>query len=158
MGRHLTRWLIPLPAILLAFWPTTVQAEAQPGLNTTYYTINEIPPLQSTSEYPICGSEIENNINRNYDYELYEDCTYDLFMVHMTGYITLPEHQTIEFMIASDDGGEITIGDNTFGVVGSGLHLDYVRCVGIDRRKCATRIVDVRERRSNLPNARLENR
>ena len=116
MGRHLTRWLIPLPAILFAFWPTTVQAEAQPGLNTTYYTIDEIPPLQSTSEYPVCGSEIENNINRNYDGELFEDCTYDLFMVHMTGYITIPEHQTIEFMIASDDGGEITIGGNTFGV------------------------------------------
>ncbi len=116
MGRHLTRWLIPLPAIVLAFWPTTVRAEAQPGLNTTYYTIDEIPPLQSTSEYVVCGSEIENNINRNYDGELYEDCTYDLFMVHMTGYITIPEHQTIEFMIASDDGGEITIGGNTFGV------------------------------------------
>ncbi len=116
MGRRLTRWLIPLPAILFAFWPTTVQAETQPGLNTTYYTIDEIPPLQSTSEYPVCGSEIENNINRNYDYELFEDCTYDLFMVHMTGYITIPEHQTIEFMIASDDGGEITIDGNTFGV------------------------------------------
>ncbi len=116
MGRRLTRWLIPLPAILFAFWPTTVQAEAQPGLNTTYYTIDEIPPVQSTSEYPVCGSEIENNINRNYDYELFEDCTYDLFMVHMIGYITIPEHQTIEFMIASDDGGEITIDGNTFGV------------------------------------------
>lgn len=116
MGRHLTRWLIPLPAILFAFWPTTVQAETQPGLNTTYYTIDEIPPVQSTSEYLVCGSEIENNINRNYDGELFEDCTYDLFMVHMTGYITIPEHQTIEFMIASDDGGEITIDGNTFGV------------------------------------------
>jgi len=116
VGRRLTRWLIPLPAIVLAFWPTTVRAEAQPGLNTTYYTIDEIPPLQSTSEYPVCGSEIENNINRSYDGELFEDCTYDLFMVHMTGYITIPEHQTIEFMIASDDGGEITIDGNTFGV------------------------------------------
>jgi hypothetical protein len=116
VGRRLTRWLISLPAILFAFWPTTVAAEAQPGLNTTYYTIDEIPPLQSTSEYPVCGSEIENNINRNYDYELFEDCTYDLFMVHMTGYITIPEHQTIEFMIASDDGGEVTIDGNTFGV------------------------------------------
>jgi hypothetical protein len=116
VGRRLTRWLIPLPAILFAFWPTTVQAETQPGLNTTYYTIDEIPPLQSTSEYPVCGSEVENNINRNYDGELFEDCTYDLFMVHMTGYITIPEHQTIEFMIASDDGGEITIDGNTFGV------------------------------------------
>ncbi len=116
MGRRLTRWLIPLPAIVLAFWPTTVRAETQPGLNTTYYTIDEIPPVQSTSEYPVCGSEIENNINRSYDGELFEDCTYDLFMVHMTGYITIPEHETIEFMIASDDGGEVTIGGNTFGV------------------------------------------
>ena len=116
MGRRLTRWLIPLQAILFAFWPTTVQAEVQPGLNTTYYLIDEIPPVQSTSEYLVCGSEIENNINRNYDGELFEDCTYDLFMVHMTGYITIPEHQTIEFMIASDDGGEITIDGNTFGV------------------------------------------
>jgi hypothetical protein len=116
VGRRLTRWLIPLPAILFAFWPTTVRAETQFGLNTTYYIIDEIPPLQSTSEYLVCGSEIENNINRNYDGELFEDCTYDLFMVHMTGYITIPEHQTIEFMIASDDGGEITIDGNTFGV------------------------------------------
>jgi hypothetical protein len=85
-------------------------------LNTTYYTINEIPPVQSTSEYPVCGSEIENNINRSYDGEPYEDCTGDLFMVHMTGYITIPEHETIEFMIASDDGGEVTIDGNTFGV------------------------------------------
>ncbi len=37
-------------------------------------------------------------------------------MVHMTGYITIPEHETIEFMIASDDGGEVTIDGNTFGV------------------------------------------
>ena len=116
MGRHLTRWLIPLPAIVLSFWPTLVRAEVQPGLQTTYYTIDAIPPVQSTIEYSLCGSEIENNINRSYDGEPYLDCTYDLFMVHMTGFIEIPEHQTIEFMIASDDGGEITIGGNTFGV------------------------------------------
>jgi hypothetical protein len=39
-----------------------------------------------------------------------------LFMVHMTGFIEIPEHDTIEFFLASDDGGEITIGNNTFGV------------------------------------------
>ena len=116
MGRNLTRWLIPLPAILFSIWPTTVRAEPIPGLNTTYYTIDEIPPVQSTSEYPVCGSEVENNINRSYDGEPYEDCTGDLFMVHMTVYITIPEHDTIEFMLASDDGGEITIGDEMFGV------------------------------------------
>ena len=115
VGRNLTRWLIPLPAILFSFFPQTANAEPTPGLATTYYTIDEIPPLQSTTEYPVCGSETENNINRNYDYELFEDCTYDLFMVHMTGYIDIPEHQTIEFMLASDDGGTIKIGLDEWG-------------------------------------------
>ncbi len=116
MGRRLTRWLIPLPAILFSIWPTTVQAEPIPGLNTTYYTIDDIPPVQSIDEYPVCGSEVENNINRSYDGEPYGNCTGDLFMVHMTGYITIPVHNTIEFWLASDDGGEITIDGNTFGV------------------------------------------
>ena len=115
MGRHLTRWLIPLPAIVLSFWPTLVRAEAQPGIATSYYTIDEIPPIQSDTEYLVCGTEIENNINRNYDYELFEDCTYDLFMVHMTGFIDIPEHDTIELMLATDDGGEMIIDGNTFG-------------------------------------------
>jgi hypothetical protein len=109
------RWLILTPAIIFAFWPKTVAAEPLPGLNTDYYTIDAIPPVKSDIEYPLCGSEVENNINRSYDGEPYEDCTGDLFMVHMTGYITIPEHTTIEFWLASDDGGEITIGDNTFG-------------------------------------------
>jgi len=116
VGRQLTRWLIPLPAILFALIPQNAKAETTPGLETTYYTIDVIPPVKTTTEYPVCGTETENNINRNYDGELFEDCTYDLFMVHMTGYIDIPEHQTIEFMLASDDGGEITIDGNTFGV------------------------------------------
>jgi len=115
VGRNLTRWLIPLPAILFSFFPQTANAEPTPGLATTYYTIDEIPPTQSTTEYPVCGTETENNINRNYDGELFEDCTYDLFMVHMTGYIDIPEHQTIEFMLASDDGGTIKIGLDEWG-------------------------------------------
>ncbi len=110
------RWLILAPAIIFVFWPKTVAAEPLPGLNTDYYTIDAIPPVSSDSEYPLCGSEVENNINRSYDGEPYEDCTNDLFMVHMTGFITIPEHTTIEFWLASDDGGEISIGDNTFGV------------------------------------------
>ncbi len=118
MGRNLTRWLIPLPAILFAVAPQNANAEPVAGLATTYYTIDVIPPVQSTTEYPVCGSEIENNINRSYDGEPYEDCTGDLFMVHMAGFITIPEHNTIEFMLAHDDGGEITIGGNTFGVWG----------------------------------------
>jgi hypothetical protein len=59
---------------------------------------------------------VENNINRSYDGEPVEGCPDDLFMVHLSGFITIPEHESIEFMLASDDGGEITIGGNTFGV------------------------------------------
>jgi hypothetical protein len=111
-----TRWLIFAPVAILALFSTVTNAEPIEGLNTTYYVIDEIPPAQSTSEYEECGSELENNINRSYDGEPYEECTGDLFMVHMTGFITIPEHETIEFFLASDDGGEITIGDNTFGL------------------------------------------
>jgi hypothetical protein len=94
---------------------SVTHAEPIQGLDTTYYTIDEIPPVQSTTEYEECGSELENNINRSYDGEPYEDCTGDLFMVHMTGFIEIPEHETIEFWLASDDGGEATIGGNTWG-------------------------------------------
>ncbi len=115
MGRS-TRWLIFAPVALFALFAQPVDAEPIQGLDTTYYTIDEIPPVQSTTQYPVCGTELENNINRSYDGEPYENCTDDLFMVHMQGYIEIPEHTTIEFMLASDDGGEITIGNNTFGV------------------------------------------
>jgi len=115
VGRHLTRWLIPLPAILFAVFPNQANAEPTPGLETTYYTIDVIPPVKSDTEYPVCGTETENNINRSYDGELFEDCTYDLFMVHMTGFIEIPEHDTIEFMLASDDGGTIKIGSDEWG-------------------------------------------
>jgi hypothetical protein len=111
----LTRWLIPLPAILFALTAQTVNAEPILGIETTYYTIDEIPPVQSDTEYLVCGTEVENNINRNYDYELFEDCTGDLFMVHMAGFIDIPEHDTIKFMLATDDGGEMEIDGNTFG-------------------------------------------
>ena len=111
-----TRWLIVLPAVLLSFFPFVARADAVQGLVASYYVINEIPPQQSTSLYPLCASEVENNINRSYDGEPVDGCPDDLFMVHLSGFISIPEHTTIEFMLASDDGGEITIGGNTFGV------------------------------------------
>ena len=110
-----SRWLIFAPVACLALFGTVTHAEPIQGLNTTYYTIDEIPPLQYTTEYEECGSELENNINRSYDGEPYENCTEDLFMVHMTGFIEIPEHNTIEFWLASDDGGEATIGGNSWG-------------------------------------------
>ena len=110
-----SRWLIVLPAVLLSFFPFVARADAVEGLVASYYVIDEVPPQQSTSLYTLCASEVENNINRSYDGEPVEGCPDDLFMVHLTGFITIPEHTTIEFWLASDDGGEATIGGNTWG-------------------------------------------
>lgn len=104
-----------LPALFFAFIPAQAQADPLPGLNAVYYTIDSAPPIQSDDEYLQCGMEIENNINRSYDGEPVDGCPDDLFMVHLTGFITIPEHDTIEFFLASDDGGEATIGNNTWG-------------------------------------------
>ena len=115
MGRNLTRWLIPLPAILFAVFPQTVYAEPVAGLNAVGYIVTEIPPTQSDTIYETCGTELENNINRNFNGEPFGTCPVDYFMIHYTGFITIPEHNTIEFWLASDDGGQINIGGNEWG-------------------------------------------
>jgi hypothetical protein len=109
------RWLIFAPVAILALFAPSANAEPIAGLNTTYYTIDQIPPTRSDDIYTVCGSEVENNINRSYDGEPYLDCTNDLFMVHMTGFIEIPVHDTIEFWLASDDGGNINIDGNEWG-------------------------------------------
>jgi hypothetical protein len=110
-----SRWLIFAPVAIFALFAPQANAEPIAGLQTTYYTIDSVPPTQSDQIYTVCGSEVENNINRSYDGEPFGDCTNDLFMVHMTGFITIPEHNTIEFWLASDDGGTIDIGGNEWG-------------------------------------------
>ena len=111
MGRNLTRWLIPLPAILFAVFPQTANAEPVAGLNAVGYIVTEIPPTQSDTVYETCGTETENNINRNFNGEPFGDCPVDYFMIHYTGFITVPANNTIQFMIAADDGGVIGIGN-----------------------------------------------
>ena len=64
----------------------------------------------------MCGSSVEPFINATWDWELYEQCEIDFFMLHYTGFIQIPEHETIEFFIASDDGGTVKIGLDEFGV------------------------------------------
>ena len=110
-----SRWLIFAPVAILAFFAPQANAEPIAGLETRYFIIDEVPPTRSDDIYTECGSEVENNINRSYDGEPFEECTVDLFMVHMTGFITIPEHDTIEFWLATDDGGNIDIGGNEWG-------------------------------------------
>jgi hypothetical protein len=109
------RWLIFAPVAILALFAPQANAEPVAGLQATYYAVDTVPPTRSDDIYTVCGSEVENNINRSYNGEPFEDCTVDLFMVHMTGFIEIPEHNTIEFWLASDDGGIINIDGNEWG-------------------------------------------
>jgi hypothetical protein len=115
---RVSRWIIFLPVALFAlFAPQPAQA-SQTGLLVRGYQITEIPPTKSDLAYPLCGSSVEPFINATWDYEqnLFGDCGWDSFMLHYTGYLQIPEHETIEFWIASDDGGTIQIGSQEFGV------------------------------------------
>jgi len=90
-----SRWLIFAPVAILALFAPSANAEPIAGLQATYYAIDTVPPTRSDNIYTVCGSEVENNINRNYNGEPFEDCTVDLFMVQMTGFIEIPVHDTI---------------------------------------------------------------
>lgn len=109
------RWFIFIPVALLAFFSTNAQAQPITGINAVYYVIPDVPPSKTDNTYQSCGSEIENNINRSFDGEPMIGCPDDLFMVHYTGFITLPAHNTIQFWLAADDGGTMKIGDYEWG-------------------------------------------
>jgi hypothetical protein len=115
--RRLGRLLVFLPTGLFALWSTTVNAEPIYGLNAYGYTWNEndYPPTQSDDAFPSCGTEIENNINRNYEGEPFQQCSDDFFLLHYAGYITIPNNETISFMVAGDDGATVKIGLVEFG-------------------------------------------
>jgi len=111
-----SRWLVFLPVAIFALLaPQSAQA-SQVGLLVRGYQIDEIPPTKSDLAYPLCGSSIEPFINATWDGQPYQQCGDDLFMLHYTGFIQIPEHETIEFFIASDDGGTVKIGLDEFGV------------------------------------------
>ena len=112
-----SRWLIFLPVALFALFAPQRAEASQVGLLVRGYQIDEIPPTKSDVAYPLCGTSTEPFINATWDYEqnLFGDCGWDLFMLHYTGYIQIPEHDTIEFWVASDDGGTVKIGTHEFG-------------------------------------------
>jgi len=113
-----SKWLIFLPVALFALFAPQPAEASQVGLLVRGYSVTEIPPTKSDIAYPLCGSSVEPFINATWDYEqnLFGDCGWDSFMLHYTGFLQIPVHDTIEFWIASDDGGTIKIGTEEFGV------------------------------------------
>jgi hypothetical protein len=114
--RHSSKWLIFIPVALFALFAPSRAEASQVGLLVRGYSITEVPPIKSDIAYPLCGSSVEPFINATWDWQPYEQCDPDMFMLHYTGYLQIPEHETIEFWVASDDGGTIKIGTHEFGV------------------------------------------
>jgi hypothetical protein len=114
-----SRWLIAAPALLVSLFSFVPSAEAfQVGLNAVGYTVTEIPPIKSDTAYVECGRDVVPFINVTFDYEqnLFGACDWDSFMIHYTGYLQIPEHETLQMWVASDDGGTVQIGSQEFGV------------------------------------------
>ena len=111
-----SRWLILAPIAALA-WVSPVAAEPAYGLSVIGYTIDQIPPVKADGIYPVCGQGTLDFINATWDYAQNEfgACGGDQFMLHYSGSIQIPEHQTIEFWLASDDGGTAKIGVHEWG-------------------------------------------
>lgn len=90
----------------------------QYALSVVGYSINQIPPVIDSSTYPTCGETSYPDINQNWDSGEYYfgTCGGDLFMLRYAGFITIPDNQSIEFMVLSDDGSEVRIdGITPFG-------------------------------------------
>lgn len=115
---RVSRWLIFAPVAVLAILaPSAVNADGSAGLSVTGYHITNLPPTKSDDVYEVCGNAQVEFINATFDYPetVFEDCGWDWFMLHYTGSIEIPEHDTIELMVAADDGGTIKIGVHEFG-------------------------------------------
>lgn len=107
-----------LALLVLAFALTVglPKASGQPiGLEVSIWAINEIPPNRLDDVYDSCGSTHFDNVNQGWGSGVVAGCRADRVMLHYTGLITIPEHQAISFLIYSDDGGYVHVGDQQFG-------------------------------------------
>jgi hypothetical protein len=112
---RLSRLALLLPALAFAFFPQSVQAEVLPGLVVTAFEIDGSYPIRDDETYPVCNIYVESNINQSWGGGSVGGCRADWVMLHYQGFIQIPEHESIEFMVAADDGGVISIAGQEFG-------------------------------------------
>jgi hypothetical protein len=109
------RRLLPLIGVLAALSISTSAKATPDGLNVIGYAISDFPPSRDISELTPCGQETAPFINIVFEYDPIGNCPTDGFLAHYTGSIIIPPHDTVEFWIASDDGGTMKIGLEEFG-------------------------------------------
>lgn len=111
--------LLLLCTMGIAWFAPSAEADDQvSGLTATGYLIDQIPPVRDTSTYAECGQTTYPDINQSWDGSPLGDCGWDWFMVHYQGFLAIPEHETIEFLVSSDDGGILTIDGQDYGFWG----------------------------------------
>jgi hypothetical protein len=72
-------------------------------------------PVRDDETYPVCNIYVESNINQSWAGGSVGGCRADWVMLHYEGFIQVPEHEVIEFMVAADDGGVVSIAGQEFG-------------------------------------------
>ena len=112
---RLSRLALLLPALAFAFFPQSARAEVLPGLVVTAYEVTESYPVRDDETYPVCNIYVESNINQSWGGGSVGGCRSDWVMLHYQGFIQIPEHETIEFMVAADDGGVVEVAGEEFG-------------------------------------------
>lgn len=110
------RVLIPLlsAALLFITLPALAQEEPQHGLTMTVYpeVMLGSGPWDTAPNSEPCWTGIVPNIDFDWGGGVPADgCPDNFFMVHFTGWITVPESGAWEWLNWSDDGWRMTIGD-----------------------------------------------
>ena len=110
------RVLIPLVAAAMLFCtlPALAQDQPQQGLTMTVYpeVIVGAGPWETAPTTEPCFVGIVPNIDFMWGGDApAAGCPADFFMVHFTGWITVPESGAWEWLNWSDDGWRMTIGD-----------------------------------------------
>ena len=97
---------------LLAFALTVTVSRAEPvsGLSVSAYEVDRIPPNRTDVSYPLCNAPRYANVNQNWGGGSVAGCRADRVMVHYAGFIQVPEHETLQFYLVSDDGGWLQVG------------------------------------------------
>ena len=110
------RAIFPLMAALLTFSVLPVRADdAVHGVTMTVYNgfsdMNSQPWIAAPEQEP-CFTGIVPNIEYDWGGDpAVETCDADFFLVHFSGWLTVPESGAYEFLALVDDGWHMTIND-----------------------------------------------
>lgn len=108
---------LALVVLVLALMLGLSKADGQGvnGLTVKAYQIGEIPPVRVDDVEPCAVFTVEN-ISQDWGGGDIAGCGADRVMLHYTGLITVPVHESLLFAVVSDDGGWLDVGGQSVGM------------------------------------------